>query len=317
LRLRGHLHASLEFNSTLGVAMPKSLALLIIIFVFPPIHSYGQWKIVDSSAETKPAWVTEAPAGKAFRYYSGMGSSSRSIQQAQENAVGNILQQIVEEGTFNISIESTTEVSETIQATSRGTDNGITDSFIREVIRTGTSKAIRGLQKEEEFWQSVKNGAGLEYQYWVLFKIPKLGVNPDAVINQSYGFAPVWRSALLPGWGQRYKGENHKGSRFLTSTVISGAATFLSFYMSDTYSQKAETERDLDNRKFYNDWSNRSYTIGIVSGLITGGLYGYNIFDAMTASGAKRYAHSSSRENPNLVAHYDGQSAQVTLNLYF
>ena len=272
---------------------------------------------MDSSAETKPTWVTEAPAGKVFRYYSGMGSSGTSLQQAQENAVGNVLQQLVEEGSFNVSIESTTETSESVKTSSNGPDFEISDDFIREVIRTGTSKAIRGLQKEEEFWQSVKGGAGIEHQYWVLFKIPKPGMDPNVTISQGYGFAPVWRSALLPGWGQRTKGEKRKGSRFLIATTTAGAATFLSFYMSDSYNQKAETERDIDNRNFYNDWSNRSYTLGIVSGLLTGSIYGYNLFDAMTASGQKRYAQSAPERERDLLAHYDGQSAQVTLKLYF
>jgi len=297
----------------------QSRCYLLVALITITINTsiFGQWKIVDSSADTKPPWVTEAPNGKVFRYYSGMGSSNTSLQQAQENAVGNILQQLVEEGTFNVSIESTTEVSETMHTSSSGTDFEISDDFIREVIRTGTSKAIQGLQKEEEYWQSVNVSQSIEHQYWVLFKIPKPGVDPNIFLKQGYGFAPVWRSTLLPGWGQRYKGEKRKGSRFLKAAASAGAATFLSFYMSDSYSQKAENERDIDNRNFYNDWSNRSYTIGIISGLITGGLYGYNIFDAMTASGQKRYAQTAPERERDLFAYYDGQSTQVTLNLYF
>ncbi|NQT63604.1 MAG: hypothetical protein HQ556_11645 [Candidatus Marinimicrobia bacterium] len=297
--------------------MSKIPSFLSLLLILATITGYSQWKIVDSSADKKPEWVNEAPKGQVFRYYSGMGSSNTSLQHAQENAVSSILQQLVEEGTFNVSIESTTETSETIQTTSGIPEFEISDDFIREVIRTGTSKAIRGLRKEEEFWQSVKTGQGLEYQYWVLFKIPKPGLNPDTIIMQGYGFAPVWRSVLLPGWGQRYKGERHKGSRLLISTASAGAATFVSFYMSDSYTQKAETERDIDNRNFYNDWSNRSYTIGILSGLLTSGIYGYNIFDALTAPGAKKYASTLPVKDSDLLACYDGTSTQVTLKFYF
>jgi hypothetical protein len=317
LEASGAFFAGLRFNSTLGVAMPKSLAFLTLFFVFYPIHCHGQWKIVDSSTETKPSWVTEAPKGEAFRYYSGMGSSNTSLQQAHENAVGNILQQLVEEGTFNVSIESTTEVSETIRTSSGKPETEITDDFIREIVRNGTSKAIRGLRKEEEFWQSVKVSQGIQYQYWVLLKIPKPGINPNTKITQGYGFAPVWRSVLLPGWGQRYKGEKRKGARFLISTATAGATTFMSFYLSDSYSQKAGNEQDIDNRRFYNDWSSRSYTLGIISGLITGGLYGYNIFDTMTALGAKQYAENLPWEHHELFAYSDGLSSQVTFKLYF
>ena len=211
----------------------QNYSLVVLITIVTSTSLFGQWKIVDSSAEAKPSWVSEAPVGEIFRYYSGMGSSNSSLQQAQESAVGNILQQLVEEGTFNVSIDSRTEVSESVATTSSGTDFEISDDFIREVIRTGTSKAIRGLMKEEEFWQSVKNGTGIEHQYWVLFKIPKPGMDPNSTVSQAYGFAPVWRSAILPGWGQRLKGNKQKGSRFLIATTTAGAATFLSFYMSE------------------------------------------------------------------------------------
>jgi len=297
--------------------MRKTLTLFFLIFfVYSPLVC-GQWKAVDSSNDVKPSWLTETPTGKLFRYYSGMGSSNTSLQQAQENAVANILQQIVDEGTFTVSIESMSETSESIQTSIGGTNFEITDDFIREVIRTGTSKAIHGLRKEEEYWQSVNSSNGLEHQFWVLFKVPKPGMSSNTFANQGYGFGPVWRSFILPGWGQRYKGEKRKGAQYLTASALAGGTTFLAFYMSESYTRKAENERDLDNRKFYNDWSGRSHALGIISGLIAGGLYGYNIFDAMTAPGAKKYASVSPSENHDLLASFDGYTTQVAIKLYF
>ena len=296
----------------------QKISVVFILFLTTYCSAiYAQWKVVDSSADSKPSWVAEAPTGKVFRYYSGMGSSNASLQQAQENAVANILQQIVEEGTFNVSIETMTETSESIQTTTGGTNFEITDDFIREVIRTGTSKAINGLRKEEEYWQSANSSNGLEHQFWVLFKVPKPGMSSNTFANQGYGFGPVWRSIILPGWGQRYKGEKNKGSQYLTATATAGGTTFLAFYMSESYTRKAENERDLENRKFYNDWSRRSHTIGIISGLIAGGLYGYNIFDSMTAPGAKKYASVSPSKDHDLLASFDGCTTQVAINLYF
>ena len=64
----------------------------------------------------------------------------------------------------------------------------------------------------------------------------------------------------------------------------------ISNYFSRDYNRKASSEQDTDRRKFYNDWSNRSYTISIISGIMAGVVYTYNIFDAVTAKGAKKYA---------------------------
>jgi len=156
-----------------------------------------------------------------------------------------------------------------------------------------------------------------EYTTFILLRIPSDVDSPISPRNPTYGFGPVWRSALLPGWGQRYKGETRKGIYILSSTLTAGAVTFISFYFSDSYARKAENERDIDNRRFYNDWSTRSHTMGIISGLIAGGLYGYNIFDALTNPGVKKYAHVAPNRNPNLLAYCDGSSARIGIKFSF
>ncbi|MFH2029983.1 MAG: hypothetical protein ABIJ40_05060, partial [Bacteroidota bacterium] len=165
----------------------------------------------------------------------------------------------------------------------------------REILQKGTSTIIKGLSKEEEYRQTKKTTNGLLYECWILMKAPKPEyIGFDIPAQKGYGFSPVWRSALIPGWGQFHKGEPQKGWRFLISETACVSSFFISNYFSRNYSQKAENERDYDKRKFYNDWSNRSYTIGTVSGIVAGAIYIYNVFDSVTAKGAKRYAFQNS-----------------------
>ena len=240
-------------------------------------------KIIDSSASEKPSWTIEPPSGKYYDYYTGIGSSPNSLSSAKEQAIANVLSEIIMEGkiTANSRIRTLHEQS----------NEGIISEVSREIQQTGEATSIEGLKKEEEYWQTVKTTSGLFYQHWILMRIPKPEyVGMDLTIKQGYGFAPVWRSVLVPGWGQFYKGENKKGRRFMTFEAVTLSTAFISFYISQNYNRKAENERDSDRRKFYNDWSNTAYTIGTVSGIIGVVTYCYNIFDSITSKGAKKYA---------------------------
>jgi len=260
---------------------------------------------VDQSASNKPIWTIEPPSGKYYIYYTGVGSSPNSLSGAKEQAIANVLSEIIMEG--KITADSR------IRTFHEQSNQGIVSEVSREIQQTGTATAIEGLRKEEEYWQTIKTPSGILYQYWILMKIPKSEfAGLDLNIDQNYGFAPVWRSTMVPGWGQFYKGESKKGWRFLISETALVSSFFISNYFSQNYSQKAESERDYDRRKFYNDWSNRSYTIGTVSGILAGVIYCYNVFDAISTKGAKRYAQT--KIEPYLVCVALGEQ-QITMNI--
>jgi len=267
-------------------------------------------KILEQSAPKHPAWQQVLPMGTYYQYYFGAGSSTTSLQDAKEQAINSVLSEIVLSGTISANSK--------VQTFRKKTNKGSIREVTAEVDQTGQTTIIKGLSKEDAYWQIKKTNTGVIYEYWILMRTPKPGfLDMDMTVDQGYGFPPVWRSAIIPGWGQRYKGENRKGAYFLSTTAISASVSVISLFMSDSYSRKALHERDIDNRKFFNKWSDRSYTIGIISGLISSGLYGYNIFDAATAPGAKRYAQTSPGEKRKLFAYYDIQSSQVSLKLSF
>lgn len=240
-------------------------------------------RVVDRSASELPSWSTEPPSGVYFTYYSGVGSSPNSLSDAREQSIANVLSEIIMEG--EIIAESR------IETFHQQSNEGIISEVSREIQQTGTSTTIAGLRKEEEYWQTVKTGDGLLYQYWILMKIPKPEYTGfDLTVEQGYGFAPVWRSTLVPGWGQFHKGEKKKGLRLMGSEAAFITMFLVANHFSRDYNRKASSERDTDRRKFYNDWSNRSYTISVIGGIMAGVVYIYNIFDAVAAKGAKKYA---------------------------
>ena len=83
-----------------------------------------------------------------------------------------------------------------------------------------------------------------------------LGFMNDAVVEYSKGGA-AWRSALMPGWGQFYNGDDGRGASYLTIFLASGAGAIASGVLGvmaeDDYNGSAESvvgERDVANAHY-------------------------------------------------------------------
>ncbi len=270
--------------------------LFIIAGIFVINFSLYSSEIINPSQKKLPDWIKNTPKGKYYDYYNGVGTSGKSISDAKKLAISDAIFTIVMQGKIEIDSKIFTSTSENTISNGRNTNTTIRDSVISEVMIKGKSSYIIGLRSEEEHWHTKKSEKGLLYDYWILMKVPKPEYRGLKIPDQKgYGFPPVWRSVLIPGWGQFYKGEPKKGWRFLISETVFVSSFFVSNYFSQNYSRKAENETDYERRKFYNNWSNSSYTIGTVSGIVAGAIYFYNIFDSITSKGAKKYAQTHSK----------------------
>ena len=265
-----------------------SIIIISILILNISLYSYDYSKPL-------PQWTKSTPIGRYYNYFNGLGTSINSLSNAKKIAISDALSTIVLQGTVEVDSKIFTSISENTEINGKNINATVKDSVISEVMLNGHSSYISDMRIEEEYWQTRKSGKDILYEYWILLRIPKPKyINLNIPSQKGYGFAPVWRSAIIPGWGQFHKGEPQKGWRFLISETFCASSFFVSNYFSHNYSRKAENERDYDKRKFYNDWSNRSYTIGTVSGIVAGAIYIYNVFDSVTAKGAKRYAFQNS-----------------------
>jgi len=255
------------------------MKIIYKIFVCVFLSSISLYSGESNRSQKKtPNWIKDPPEGQYYIYFNGIGDSENSLSNAKKLAISDAISSIVMEGPIEINSKIISFLTEN------------KDSVVSEVMIKGKS-SIAGLIIEENYWETTKSEKGLSYNYWILLKMIKSGyVGKKLPEQKGFGLAPVWRSALIPGWGQFYKGESDKGWRYLISETALVPTTFISMYFSQNYHNKAENERDYDKRKFYNDWSNRSYTIGTISGIVAGAIYVYNVFDSITAKGAKKYA---------------------------
>jgi len=263
--------------------MIKLKLIVLILFI---VYSLSAQKVIDNSAKNRPNWVKEIPNGKFFNYYSGISSSKNSLDEAKNLAISDVLSEIIMQNEITVEGEITTfEEDSELELISRIT---------KEIKLKGTSTSIKGLEKEEEYWETIQTETNILYRYWILMKIPKkkyinYSFSPDE-LNQTYGLGPIIKSSFIPGWGQIQKKETTKGIIILSGFAVTLTTAFITNNISNSYEQDAKNANGAEWISYYNDLSDQYYLISMASFVLSGAIYGYNVFDVISSKGAKIYA---------------------------
>jgi hypothetical protein len=128
--------------------------------------------------------------------------------------------------------------------------------------------------------------------YWMLFEV---AYNPASVrfdkveFTTDYGGSAFFRSIIVPGWGQMYKGSMAKGIVILSVEVASIAGALVCENLRSSYYQKTLAEYNTQVRAQYQNrtTSYRNIRNGFI--VAASAIYVYNIVDVVSAKGAKRF----------------------------
>jgi len=220
----------------------------------------------------QPKWITKIPAGYINDYFVGKGTSSNSKIEAAQSAFEDAIISIMRNNSVDVQYSLDSKIY-TTQSDKRGELNlEVVRKAAEELKINGNSKTIKGLKEVETFQE--KNGNN--FVAWVLVNLPKK--NP---ISPPSSFSPVWRSFLLPGWGQLYTEETFKGVSFMVLTLGGVAGGVVFKQLSEDATQKAFSSRTQKVRDFYNNESKNYNTYSKISLIAAGGFYLWSLLDAI------------------------------------
>ena len=244
-------------------------------------------------AQPRPIWISKTPSGYINDYYVGVGRSNISESDARNVALSNALQKIVQNGTIKLkgSQEIKTQSTEKFKNGESVSLESV-DNIVNEIRVEGESETIKGL-REEEYYTEDSDG---KYTVWSLVKIPKMKPRKDLPPTK---FAPVWRSAIMPSWGQFYKGESAKGYFIAGGTAVFLTSGFVLSNLKITAESDAKYSRTQVLRDYYNENANTYSNLSLACFIVTTAIYVYNVVDAVAAEGEKIIVI---RHEANLVA---------------
>ena len=110
----------------------------------------------------------------------------------------------------------------------------------------------------------------------------------NITVTDSYGARGLWRSAIVPGWGQFHKGANLKGGLILGGCAALAAGIVFTENQRSDYVRKIGKTHSAELKRTYatkrdHFATGRNICIGAIAAL-----YVYNLIDAVAAPGARR-----------------------------
>lgn len=273
-----------------------------------------------TSDKVQPRWIHKLPktTNNTFNYEL-ITTSSSSLNEARNNALTEL-------------IASTGLASGVIVSSERNSNEQLSQVWengrLTEQI-TNYAQTLTSIQSEEvklyissidEYWRRDKQGI---YHLTRLYAKSKVGatVHFDNVeLTTKYGMRGLWRSLIIPGWGQFHKGSNLKGGMILGGCTALATGIIYTETMRNDYIRKINTTHSAEHKLTYATRSDnfamgRNICIGAL-----GALYIYNLIDAIAAPGARyvklkrSYKGASYAVAPTVV---DGENPAVAMAITF
>lgn len=252
------------------------------------------------SEKIRPQWLHKQPKpSNATFVYETDYATGKSLDEARTKSLnGLIAASGFESGVVVISDYNSKTVDSKVYSNGKLSDYQI-DAFEANSHVKGNEVQLH-VKSVAEYWTRDINGTvNLTTLY-----AKSLNGTPnfdDVELTTKYGARGLWRSAIVPGWGQFHKGSNLKGGLILGGTVVLvGGIIFTENQRADYVSKIAKTH-DADVKRAYatkrdHFATGRNICIGAVAAL-----YVYNLIDAIVAPGARR-AVVKKRPNGNSYA---------------
>ena len=254
----------------------KHSTFYLLIFLGLNFLTFSQTKVVP------PFVFGKLPCKNPnYKYKTASGEGS-TVQEARQRANNFFLEQLP--GFNDIEQKCRTEISSQIKS---GQSNYL-DKFDCVSDNKRIAKYITGLVG---YYEEKKSN---RYQFYGLYaftdEVDHMNFARVDYTNK-YGAAPIWRSALLPGWGQRYKGDRKfKAASFFIGTVAAAAFGFYASIQHDDLITKSRSRAySLSQRRDFQNQASQWQNLQIIGFSVGIGIYGFNLVDAITKPGKLRY----------------------------
>jgi hypothetical protein len=272
-------------------------------------HSLWAQRVAGRSERPQPAWVTGGmESGNSTFSYMVVKDEGKNLEPLKAGRLNSLASYLEQSNNITGTISKDVQLESSI---AKGFDQTTTYqlSFQTEpqVVRF-SSKMV------DDYWEYVVYPDGSQmYAYYVLYAVSN-SANPhfdDVSFSRKYGAHGLWRSTIVPGWGQMHKGSTVKGVVILVGeAALIGTTVYLESMRSDNFRKSQETT----NLTIIKEFRNRADSWALYRNVALGaaiGLYAYNLVDAIVAPGAKRVIVKRYAFAPVVTPEYAGVGVMI------
>lgn len=251
----------------------------------------------------KPKWAHKLPkpSNNTFTYELDFAVAS-SLDEAREKSLASL---IANSGFENGVVVVTDYESKIVD--SQVLENGQTKNIQQENVeinsRVQGNEVQLHVKQVAEYWTRDASGT------YNLTKLYAKATSKDApsfdnvTTTTKYGARGLWRSLIIPGWGQFHKGANLKGGLMLGGTAALAAGVIFTEGQRSDYNKRMFQTHDANHIRSYQTKRDNFATARNICIGAAAALYLYNLIDAIAAPGAERIVkRKDSRGNSYVVA---------------
>ncbi|PXV58815.1 hypothetical protein CLV62_14427 [Dysgonomonas alginatilytica] len=290
--------------------------IALFLFYLPCIYIHADNPILTSE-KLKPDWLVNnlpVPTNNSF-YYQRVQAEAISLDNARQAAFKQLVNYI--DQTNNVKITGDIVTRSSSQKNNTGINESINNEYIYTYKIESEIMQLR-FRKIDEYWELIKSAEGHQlYRYHSLYAISNNfeNTNFDNVsFTYKYGGHALWRSAIVPGYGQIYKGNVTKGVCIIGGEVLFIGGIIFTENSRANYRRKAKETYDINKIRTYTDKADNYETARniFIGGAVA--LYIYNLIDAVATNGRKKTLVSKNIHfSPTVTSEYRG----VLLNINF
>lgn len=241
-----------------------------------------------SSEKIKPQWLHKLPkpTNPSFLYET-VAVSAPSLDNAREKCLAELIANSgLKNGVVAISDNKSSERLSQVWSNGKLTERVEYDSRTSTHVQYDAVKLH--VENISEYWERDRSG---DYYLTKLYAKSELGKAPlfdNIELTTRYGARGLWRSAIIPGWGQFHKGANLKGSLILGGCAVLAAGIVFTENQRSDYIRKIAQTHDVNQIKDYSTKADHFATARNICIGAAAALYLYNLIDAVAAPGARR-----------------------------
>lgn len=259
-----------------------------IILLMLSLNISGEtWAQYIKSEKLKPQWLHKhpKPSNTTFVYETDF-TTGNSLDEVRTKSLNSLIAASgFENGVVVISDYKSKTIDSKIYSNGKLLDSQVDEFEANNQIK-GNEIQLH-VKSIAEYWEKDLN----EKFHLTTLYAKSLNEKPnfDSVeLTTKYGIHGLWRSAIVPGWGQFHKGSNLKGGLILGGTVMLASSIIFTENQRSDYVDKIVKTHDTNIKRAYatkrdHYATSRNICIGAVTAL-----YVYNLIDAIVAPGARR-----------------------------
>lgn len=249
------------------------------------------------SDRLKPQWLHRPPVAKnsTLEYVVDI-AFGKSIDEARTASLnGMIASTGLQEGVLVRSDYNSETVDRTVWKNDKLQDYS-SDTFVANSNMSG-KEVLLYIKDIDEYWVYTKDGNVQLTKLYAKSISEKFAGFEYLKVTTKYGARGLWRSAIMPGWGQFHKGDNLKGTLFLGGTAACAVGVIITEAQRSDYNRRLIQTHDVNQIKSFQTKRDNAATARNVCIGAAGALYVYNLIDALVAPGARRIVQTKNRKS--------------------